>query len=149
MHKFENTRIELPTGAKYVPAKTFDFCKLFAVVMPEFGVFGVTHLPSGCSLILGIEREKNAEEHLLKLHKAAMEAGISPNASCEEFRTLAKRAGKLSSLSNLSISEYCAIYRNRYYGREFPWEFGDNCPHKRVDQLIREVTSESFGEKCA
>lgn len=149
MHKFQNTRIELPTGAKYVPGKTFDFCKMFAVVMPEFGVFGVTHLESGCSLILGIEREKNAEEHLLKLHRATLEAGIPQDAKCEEFRTLAKKAGKLSCLGNLSISEYCAIYRNRYYGREFPWEFGDNCPHKRVDALIRELTSEKVGKQCA
>lgn len=139
--------IQVPGGTSDVPAKKFDFCELFAVVMPQFGVFGVTHIASGCSLILGLEREKNAEEHLLRLHKASMEAGIPSNADTDTFKRFSKKAGKLKALNNMSISEYCSVYRNRFYGSEFPWEFGNESPHTRVNKLIRELT---VGEKqCA
>lgn len=135
-----NINIQVPEGITNVPAIKFDFCELFAVVMPQFGVFGVTHIASGCSLILGLEREKNAEEHLLKLHKASIEATIPSNADTDTFKELAKKAGKLKALNNMSISEYCSVYRNRFYGNEFPWEFGNECPHTRVNKLIREFT---------
>lgn len=144
---YDQINIQCPEGTKTVPAKKFDFCNLFAVVMPQFGVFGVTHIASGCSLILGLEREKNAEEHLLKLHKACMEAGISQHADTDEFVTKSKQAGKLKSLSNLSISEYCSIYRNKFYGQEFPYEFGGDSPHTRVQKLIRELAANT--KQCA
>lgn len=131
--------IQVPEGTSDVPAKKFDFCELFAVVMPQFGVFGVTHIASGCSLILGLEREKNAEEHLLKLHKASIEAAIPSNADTDTFKKIANNAGKLKALNNMTISEYCSVYRNRFYGSEFPWEFGSDCPHTRVNKLIREL----------
>lgn len=138
--------IQVPGGQLDVPAIKFDFCDLFAVVMPQFGVFGVTHIASGCSLILGIEREKNAEEHLLRLHKAAIEAGIPSGADTDTFKQKAKKAGKLKSLNNLSIDEYCSIYRNRFYGGEFPWEYGNDSPHTRVNKLIREC---ALTRECA
>ena len=97
---------------------------------------------------MGIEREKNAEEHLLKLHKASMEAGIAQNANIEQFVSRAKMVGKLNSLGNLSINEYCSIFRNRYFGKEFPWEYGDNCPHIRVDKLIKEIEGRT-AQQCA
>lgn len=140
--------IQVPGGTITVPAKKFDFCELFAVVMPKFGVFGVTHIASGCSLILGLEREKNAEEHLLKLHKASIEAGIPADADTETFMKKVKVSGNLKSLDNLTFNEYCSIYRNRYYVNEFPWELGNDSPHVRVNKLIRELTA-IHSKECA
>lgn len=112
--------------------------------MTTFGLFEVTHTPSGKSVVSGFERMVNALIAMAELQLGLNELQIDSGGDPECFRASILESNiKAKALGDLTLSEWISIGRKvGNFSGEFPWESPNDGPHAKFESLLKKLISD-------
>lgn len=139
----QQRQIDVPTteGVISVPAtNTTDEIPNLAVTMTRFGLFEVTHVPSGFRLVGDFERAVNALVAMAELQLALNELEIDTSQNSDNFRAEIMKKDKDCESLGMSIRQWIGLHTTvgNFCG-EFPWESYDESPHAELEKLMTKL----------
>ncbi|UKA04979.1 hypothetical protein [Photobacterium damselae] len=114
-----------------------------AVTMTQFGLFEVTHVPSGYKLVGGFERACNAFIAMAEAQLAFNELQIDSSLDHIEFTSEASKKDKYCKALGMTFLQWINIHKTiEHFSDEFPWEDQDDNPHTKLEKLMKELANQ-------
>ena len=139
----QQRQIEVPTkvGVLSVPAtNATDEIPNLAVTMTTFGLFEVTHVPSGFRLVGNFERAVNAFVAMAQIQLALNELEIDSSQNGDDFRAEIMEKNKECKSLGMTFRQWIGLHATiGNFSGEFPWEGADEGPHAELEKLMAQL----------
>lgn len=137
--------VAIKEGMRSVPASSkINEIPYLAVTMTSFGLFEVTHIPSGYRLAGIFERSVNAFIAMAEAQAAFNELKIDSSLGGDDFRAEIISKDKYCKALNMTLREWLNFFSmNINLNSEFPWECDGDSPHSSLEKLMSTLNDQS------
>ncbi|UPR55263.1 hypothetical protein ITG09_24375 (plasmid) [Vibrio cyclitrophicus] len=147
----EQRRLEIATkvGVLSVPAtNAIKEIPFLAVTMTQFGLFEVTHVPSGYRLVGDFERAVNAYVAMAEAQLALNELKVDSSLDGELFKSDLIAKDKECEILGMSFRQWMGLHAAiGGFSSEFPWEGDEDSPHSTLKNLMNKLKDKKV-EQC-